>query len=160
MGNNNVMGLAGGVLAAIIVMMILFFTADQSCAAGNGTAITNFHIDPDVLFFYDDPESELAAAAATNVLNLNPLKRRPVFDCGKGRGRSYRSCTPPPQGSKRGEHCKPAPGGTYLLKHGSQSNKNAPPTPLLTPIRYLQPERTHHTARVITPVSVHKAIRL
>ncbi|KAL9448723.1 hypothetical protein AB3S75_016092 [Citrus x aurantiifolia] len=108
------MGLAGGVLAAIIVMMILFFAANQSCAAGNGTNITNFHIDPDVLFFYDDPESELAAAAtATNVLNLKALKRRPVFDCGRGQGPAYRSCTPPPQGSKKGEHCKPAPGGTY-----------------------------------------------
>ena len=108
------MGLAGGVLAAIIVMMILFFTADQSCAAGNGTTITNFDIDPDVLFFYDDPESELAAAAATNVLNMKSLKRPPVFNC--GRGRSNRKCTPPPQGSKKGEHCPP----TVLYNRGCQ----------------------------------------
>ena len=115
MGNNNVMGLGGGVLAAIIVMTILFFTANQSFAAGNSTDITNFHIDPDVLFFHGDPELESAAAAAAagNVLNLKPVKQPPVFNCGKGRGRNYRSCTPPPQGSKRGEHCTPAPGSTY-----------------------------------------------
>ncbi|GAY67426.1 hypothetical protein WN943_005756 [Citrus x changshan-huyou] len=106
MGNNNVMGLGSGVSASIIAMMILFFTANQSCAAGNGTNINNFHIDPDVLFFHDDPELKLAAAA-TNVLNPSSLP----FGC--GRGVNYRSCTPNSQNSKKGEHCTPAPGSTY-----------------------------------------------
>ncbi|KAL9451888.1 hypothetical protein AB3S75_013464 [Citrus x aurantiifolia] len=108
MGNNNVMGLRGGVLAAIIVMMILFFTADQSCAAGNGTTITNFHIDhDDVLFFYDDPESELAAAP-TSSKALDPSQ---AFGC--GRPGSIRSCLSHPNGPKKADHCAPAPGSTY-----------------------------------------------
>ncbi|KAK9213715.1 hypothetical protein WN944_005700 [Citrus x changshan-huyou] len=101
MANNNVMGLGGSVLAAILVMMILFFTADQSCAAGNGTNITNFHIDPDVLFSNDDPEIELAAAPPAKKA-VDPSSQ--PFGC--GRGRNYRSCTPPSNGSKKGEHCK------------------------------------------------------
>lgn len=109
MGNNNVMGLAGGVLAAIIVMMILLFTANQSCAAGNGTNITNFHIDPDdVLFSNDDPEIELAAAPpAKKAVDPSSLP----FGC--GRGRNYRSCLPPSNGSKKPDHCAPAAGSTY-----------------------------------------------
>ena len=104
MGNNNVMGLGGGVLAAIIVMTILFFTANQSCAAGN---ITNFHIDPDVLFFHDDPELELAAAPTSNKA-LDPSQ---AFGC--GRPGSIRSCPPHPNAPKKPDHCAPPPGSTY-----------------------------------------------
>ncbi|KAL9451882.1 hypothetical protein AB3S75_013458 [Citrus x aurantiifolia] len=116
MGNNNVMGLGGGVLAAIIVMTILFCTANQSFAAGNGTDITNFHIDPDVLFFHGDPELESAAAAAgKGVVNLKPLIRPPTFDCDRV---VYQPCVPNPQNSKKGEHCAPGPGGTYAPNRG------------------------------------------
>ncbi|KAK9183455.1 hypothetical protein WN944_026607 [Citrus x changshan-huyou] len=118
---SNVMGLGGGALAATIIVMILFFAAnDQSCAdaaAGvnksNRTNMANFHFDHnDMLFSEDDSELQLAAAVPrTTTLNVG-IAAKQVIDC--ARPGPYKPCTPDPQNSKKGEHCSPPPGGLYL----------------------------------------------